>query len=40
MYEVLLVLGKSYNFKLGSKNILVVVRKIDYMIDVNILEYG
>ena len=40
MHEAPLVLGKSYNFKLGSKNTSAVVRKIDHTIDVNTLEHG
>ena len=35
-----LVLGKSYNLKLGSKNTSAIVKKIDYTIDVNTLEHG
>ncbi|KAF7767651.1 sulfate adenylyltransferase subunit 1 [Pseudoalteromonas citrea] len=40
MHEAPLVLGKSYNFKLGSKNTSAIVKKIDYTIDVNTLEHG
>ncbi|TMO67405.1 sulfate adenylyltransferase subunit CysN [Pseudoalteromonas aurantia] len=40
MHEAPLVLGKSYNFKLGSKNTAAIVKKIDYTIDVNTLEHG
>jgi sulfate adenylyltransferase subunit 1 len=40
MHESPLVLGKSYNFKLGSKNTSALVKKIDYTIDVNTLEHG
>ncbi|MEQ3512674.1 sulfate adenylyltransferase subunit CysN [Pseudoalteromonas sp. BZB3] len=40
MHEEPLVLGKSYNFKLGSKNTAAIVKKIDHTIDVNTLEQG
>ncbi|KZN34665.1 sulfate adenylyltransferase subunit 1 [Pseudoalteromonas luteoviolacea S2607] len=40
MHEEPLVLGKNYNFKLGSKNTSAIVRKIDHTIDVNTLEKG
>ena len=40
MHESPLVLGKSYNLKLGSKNTSAIVKKIDYTIDVNTLEHG
>ena len=40
MHEAPLVLGKSYNFKLGSKNTSAIVKKIDHTIDVNTLEHG
>jgi sulfate adenylyltransferase subunit 1 len=40
MHEEPLVLGKSYNFKLGSKNTAAIVKKIDHTIDVNTLERG
>ncbi|MDK1290447.1 sulfate adenylyltransferase subunit CysN [Pseudoalteromonas umbrosa] len=40
MHEEPLVLGKNYNFKLGSKNTSAIVRKIDHTIDVNTLETG
>ncbi|MCF6442684.1 sulfate adenylyltransferase subunit CysN [Pseudoalteromonas luteoviolacea] len=40
MHEEPLVLGKNYNFKLGSKNTSAIVRKIDHTIDVNTLEQG
>ena len=40
MHESPLVLGKSYNLKLGSKNTSAIVTKIDYTIDVNTLEHG
>ena len=40
MHEEPLVLGKSYNFKLGSKNTAAIVKKIDHTIDVNTLELG
>ncbi|MBQ4839234.1 sulfate adenylyltransferase subunit CysN [Pseudoalteromonas luteoviolacea] len=40
MHEEPLVLGKNYNFKLGSKSTSAIVRKIDHTIDVNTLEQG
>ncbi|WP_257325258.1 sulfate adenylyltransferase subunit CysN [Pseudoalteromonas rhizosphaerae] len=40
MHEAPLVLGKSYNFKLGSKNTSAIVKKIDHTTDVNTLEHG
>ena len=40
MHEEPLVLGKSYSFKLGSKNTAAIVKKIDHTIDVNTLEQG
>ena len=40
MHESPLVLGKNYNFKLGSKNTSAVVKKIVHTIDVNTLEHG
>jgi len=40
MHETPLQLGKSYNFKLGSKNTSAQVTKIDHTIDVNTLEHG
>ena len=40
MHESPLVLGKSYNLKLGSKNTSATVTKIDHTIDVNTLEHG
>jgi sulfate adenylyltransferase subunit 1 len=40
MHETPLVLGKSYNFKLGSKNTAAIIKAIDYTIDVNTLAHG
>ncbi|MCF2859326.1 sulfate adenylyltransferase subunit CysN [Pseudoalteromonas sp. SMS1] len=40
MHEEPLVVGKNYNFKLGSKNTSAIVRNIDHTIDVNTLEKG
>lgn len=40
MHESPLVLGKSYNIKLGSKNTAAIVKHIDHTIDVNTLEHG
>ncbi|WP_372761267.1 sulfate adenylyltransferase subunit CysN [Pseudoalteromonas sp.] len=40
MHETPLQLGKSYNFKLGSKNTSVQVTNINHTIDVNTLEHG
>ncbi|CAM4060757.1 sulfate adenylyltransferase subunit CysN [Pseudoalteromonas byunsanensis] len=40
MHESPLAIGKSYNFKLGSKNTSAIVKHIDHTIDVNTLEKG
>ncbi|WP_440054845.1 sulfate adenylyltransferase subunit CysN [Pseudoalteromonas sp. T1lg65] len=40
MHEEPLQLGKSYNFKLGSKNTAAIVTRIDHTIDVNTLQHG
>ncbi len=40
MHESPLVIGKSYNFKLGSKNTSAIIKHIDHTIDVNTLEKG
>ncbi len=40
MHEEPLTLGKSYNFKLGSKKTSAIVKRIDHTIDVNTLAKG
>ncbi|WP_125720150.1 sulfate adenylyltransferase subunit CysN [Pseudoalteromonas rubra] len=40
MHEAPLVLGKTYNFKLGAKSTAAIVKQIDHTIDVNTLEHG
>ena len=40
MHEEPLIVGKTYNFKLGAKKTAAVVSRIDHTIDVNTLEHG